>query len=108
MDLANKHCVPCAVGCKKLSHEEIKKFMPELPGWMVFNLAKLHKEFSFANFKESLDFVNKVGELAEAEGHHPAILILYNKVRINVTTEAMGGLSENDFILAAKIDRLSI
>ncbi|MDP3785320.1 MAG: 4a-hydroxytetrahydrobiopterin dehydratase [bacterium] len=106
MDLLSKKCVPCEGGVKPFGPAEIKNYIKEVPGWLVFNFKKLDKEFKFKYFKEAMEFVNKVAALAEAEGHHPDIAISYNKVRLGLTTHAIGGLSENDFILAAKIDKL--
>ena len=108
MDLASKKCIPCEGGTKPFGPEEIKNYIKEVPGWLVFNFTKLNKEFKFKDFKEAMLFVNKIAALAEEEGHHPDIAISYNKVRIDLTTHAIGGLSENDFILAAKIDNLRV
>lgn len=105
MSLADKKCVPCEGGTKPLSTGEAKMHLEELKEW---NLEKdtIEKYFVFQNFKESMKFVNKVAELAEAEAHHPDIYIFFNKVRLELSTHAIGGLSMNDFILAAKIDRI--
>lgn len=116
-DLLSKKCVPCEGGIPPLTHEEIFKFMEQVSGWNVIedegpNVkrlgvgAKISKEFKLKNFVEAMDFVKKVADLAEAEGHHPDIHIKYNKVLFELSTHAIGGLSENDFILAAKIDAL--
>ena|SRR3989344_6977539 len=106
MNLLSQKCLPCEGGVKPFGTEEIKKYIKEVPGWLVFNFRKLNKEFKFKDFKEAIAFVNKIAALAESEGHHPDIAISYNKVRFDLTTHAIGGLSENDFILAAKIDNL--
>ena len=105
-NLLSKKCVPCEGGVKPFGPEEIKNYIKEVPGWMVFNFRKLNKEFKFKDFQKAMAFVNKVAALAEEEGHHPDIAISYNKVRLDISTHAIGGLSENDFILAAKIDKL--
>ena len=106
MDLIAKKCVPCEGGTPPLTAEEIKPYLDQVRGWSLVRLEKIFKEFKFKNFKEAMEFVNKVAELAEAEGHHPDFAILYNRVIINLTTHAISGLSENDFILAAKIGNL--
>lgn len=90
-----------------LATEEIQKYLPHVPGWEVLDDKKIRKNYKFKDFKEAMGFVNKVAELAEQEGHHPDILIHgWNKVRLELSTHAIGGLSENDFILAAKIDAI--
>jgi 4a-hydroxytetrahydrobiopterin dehydratase len=105
--LAEKHCVPCRGGVEPLKGEAIKRRMTELkPDWRVVDEHTLEREFTFPDFREALDFVNRVGELAEEEQHHPDIYLSYGKVKIELWTHKIGGLHENDFILAAKIDRL--
>ena len=93
-----------------MSAEEIQKYLPEIEGWEITeNNKKIFKGLKFKDFKMAMEFVNKVADLAEQEGHHPDILIHgWNKVRLELSTHAIGGLSENDFIMAAKIDRLAI
>lgn len=105
-DLKNKKCVPCEGGVKPLTLDEYGAFLRgELSGWVDVDTKKIEKEYKLKNFKEALEFVNKVGVLAESEGHHPDInLYGWNKVKLTLSTHAIGGLSENDFILAAKID----
>lgn len=114
-DLLNKKCLPCEGGVPPLSHEEITGLMGQVSGWSLFeesnpNLnktgmgAKISKEYKFQDFIGAINFVNNVAELAESEGHHPDIKINYNKVTLELSTHAVGGLSENDFILAAKVD----
>ena len=105
-ELISKKCVPCEGGCRAFKAEEIKHYWDKIKGWSLFRIEKIFKEFKFKDFKESLAFVNKVAELAEEEGHHPDFAILYNRVIINLTTHACGGLTENDFIMAAKIDKM--
>jgi len=104
--LRNKKCVPCEGGVKPLTPGEYGAFLErELVGWSVRGEKVLEKEFKFKDFMEALGFVNKVGETAESEGHHPDILLHgWNKVKLMLSTHAIGGLSENDFILASKVD----
>lgn len=93
---------------KPLTEDKIKKILPEISGWEVVQNKSIARDFAFKNFKEAMEFVNRVAELAEAEGHHPDIFLHgWNKVRLELSTHAIGGLSENDFILAAKIDTLA-
>ena len=105
-DLAEKPCVPCEGDIPPLGKTEVEKFLAQLAGWSL-NGKWITKEFSFKNFVVAMQFVNRVAEVAEGEGHHPDIHIHYNRVRFDIWTHAIGGLSENDFILAAKIDALS-
>lgn len=107
MDLANKKCVPCEGGTNPLSVKKIKGYLSELsPDWKDIKKKKILREFSFKNFREAIGFVNATAEIAEQEGHHPDIYISYNKVKIVLWTHSIGGLSENDFILASKIDKM--
>ena len=108
MNLTSKKCVPCEGGTPPFGEEKIKEYLPELKTqWSVVNGKKLRQDFIFKNFASAVAFVNRVAEIAETEGHHPDILIHgWNKVQINLSTHAIGGLSENDFILAAKIEKL--
>ncbi len=108
MELTQKHCVPCEGGTPPFNAEQEDGYITEVPTWALDRegIHKLKKRFSFKDFKEAIAFVNKVADLAEAEGHHPDIRIVYNKVSFELFTHAVGGLSENDFIMAAKIDRL--
>ncbi len=105
-DLKYKKCVPCEGGVKPLTPDEYGAYLrSELDGWMDVNEKKIEKEYKFKNFKEAIVFVNKVGTLAESEGHHPDISMYgWNKVKLTLSTHAIGGLSENDFILASIID----
>lgn len=106
-DLTSKKCVPCSVGAPTLEIDEIKEFHKSLKeGWKVIDNKKIEKIYKFKNFKEALGFTNKVGSLAEEEGHHPDIYLSWGKVVIQLWTYKIGGLHENDFILAAKIDEL--
>ena len=105
-DLKEKKCVPCEGGVKPLIPDEYGSFLRnELTGWKDVDEKKIVKEYKFKNFKEALAFVNKAGTIAESEGHHPDLnLHGWNKVTVTLSTHAIGGLSENDFILASKID----
>ena len=105
-DLLNKKCIPCEVGSlKPLNKIDAQDYLDETPGWALDKDAKkISKEFKFQDFIGAINFVNTVADIAEMEDHHPDIHIHYNKVLLELTTHAIGGLSENDFILAAKID----
>ncbi len=106
MDFASKKCVPCEGGTKPLTKDKIEEYLPAInPLWEVIEDLKLKRKFKFADFKKAIEFVNKVADLAEEEGHHPDIKINYNKVTLELTTHAIGGLSENDFVIAAKVDQ---
>ena len=105
--LADKKCVPCRGGVPPLRGEELEKLWGDLPNWTVLNEHHLQREFKFPDFKQALDFVNRVGELAEEQGHHPDILLAWGKVGITLWTHKIDGLTESDFIMASKIDRLN-
>ena len=108
-DLVSKHCVPCEGGIPPMPEAEIQKYLAEVGGTWEHDPGLVHKiknEYKFKDFKEAMVFVNKVADLAENEGHHPDIWISWNKVKLELYTHAIHGLSENDFILAAKIERL--
>jgi len=105
-DLAKRECVPCRGGVPPLAGEEITKLLSELDGWEVVNEHHLKKSYKFGDFREALQFVNRVGELAEEQGHHPDICFGWGKAEITIWTHKIDGLTESDFILAAKIDRL--
>jgi 4a-hydroxytetrahydrobiopterin dehydratase len=105
--LWEKRCVPCEQGAEPLRSPVIQLLKGNLsPSWKVMEDRRLEREFKFRDFKTALEFVNKVGNTAEAEGHHPDVFLSWGEVRITLSTHAAGGLTENDFILAAKIDRL--
>ncbi|NLY67426.1 MAG: 4a-hydroxytetrahydrobiopterin dehydratase [Tissierellia bacterium] len=107
-DLASKKCIPCSVGAPSLMEDEIEELKKSLKeGWEVIDNKKLKKIFKFRNFKEALDFTNKIGAIAEEEGHHPDIHLSWGRVVIELWTHKIGGLHENDFILAAKIDKIA-
>ena len=109
-DLADKKCIPCKGGIPPFNMSEIHKYLKKVDGWNVKeNQSKsfyLIKEFKFKNFLESQDFVNKVGEIAEKEGHHPDISFGWGYAKIRIFTHSIKGLAESDFILAAKVDQL--
>ena len=109
-DLLNKKCVPCEGGVNPLDISEIHKYQKKVDDWNIIkndkNIFFLEKNFKFKNFQDSQDFVNKVGNISEEEGHHPDIIFGWGYAKINITTHAIEGLSENDFILAAKIDQI--
>lgn len=102
--LSSKHCVPCHGGVPRLGGEEIEPLLRQLVGWRVEEEHHLSKEYKFTNFAAALAFVNRVGEVAEAEGHHPDVEFGWGYARLKIYTHAIGGLSESDFILAAHID----
>lgn len=107
MNLTDTKCVPCELGGEPLKPDEVAFYAKDVPLWTVAaDMKKLSRQLSFKDFKGSLAFVNAVGELAEHEGHHPDFKVVYNKVTLELTTHAVGGLSVNDFIMAAKIDRI--
>jgi len=105
-DLTQKKCVPCEGGVSCLLDNEIKTLSTEVADWNVTDNKKLNRSFKFKDFLTALAFVNKVGEIAEAEGHHPNICFTWGKVDFEIWTHAIGGLHENDFILAAKINEI--
>jgi len=105
-DLASKSCVPCRGGVPPLSGSELEKYARLLPSWRVVDGHHLEREFSFPNFRTALEFTNRVGNLAEEQGHHPGIYLAWGKVRITLWTHKIDGLTESDFVLAAKIDEL--
>ena len=109
-DLLNKKCVPCEGGVLPFDISEIHKYQKKVDGWDIINDKKknflLNKKFKFKNFLDSQNFINQVGEISENEGHHPDISFGWGYAEIKITTHAIEGLSENDFILAAKIDQL--
>ncbi|WP_435010042.1 4a-hydroxytetrahydrobiopterin dehydratase [Tundrisphaera lichenicola] len=109
-ELTRKKCVPCEGGVPKLSEEEVNSLLLQLQGWSkVSGGERIRREWTAKNFQAGLDFFEKVGAIAEEEGHHPDLhLVGYRNVAIEIWTHAIGGLSENDFILAAKIDAVPI
>jgi 4a-hydroxytetrahydrobiopterin dehydratase len=108
-DLVNKKCVACEGGTRPLDPATASQYMEELPGWQLsVDARKISRTFEFENFVKAMVFVNSVADLAESEGHHPDITIRYNKVILDLWTHAIKGLSENDFILAAKVNIITI
>jgi 4a-hydroxytetrahydrobiopterin dehydratase len=109
-DLLSKKCTPCEGGIPPLDLSEIHKYQKKVDGWDIKKDKKkiffLEKNFKFKNFANSQNFVNKVGQISETENHHPDILFGWGYAKIAITTHAIEGLSENDFILAAKIDQI--
>jgi 4a-hydroxytetrahydrobiopterin dehydratase len=105
--LADKKCVPCRGGVPPLKGKELETLHKSVPKWTVTNEHHLHREFKFPDFKQALEFVNRVGALAEEQGHHPDILLAWGKAEITLWTHKIDGLTESDFIMAAKIDRVN-
>jgi 4a-hydroxytetrahydrobiopterin dehydratase len=105
-DLAQRQCVPCRGGVPPLRGAELRSLLDQLDGWEAPKEHHLHKDLSFPDFMTALAFVNRVGELAESEGHHPDIFLSWGKVGIDIWTHKIDGLTESDFVLAAKIDNL--
>ena len=106
-ELASKHCVPCRGGVPPLKGPQISELHRQLDEeWRVVGEHHLAREFSFKNFRQALDFTNRVGELAEEQGHHPDICLGWGRVALEVWTHKIDGLTESDFIFAAKVDRL--
>ncbi len=110
MDLSSKKCVPCEAGTPPMPFDKAQEYLQQTPGWILVRdeEMKIKRDFTFKDFKESMVFVNKVADLAESEGHHPDIYIFYNKVNLILYTHAAKGLSENDFVMAAKINKIAI
>ena len=105
-DLASRTCVPCKGGVPPLQGDELKKISRELPGWKVIKDHHIERTYDFSDFRSALDFTNKVGAIAEEQGHHPDILLRWGKVTVTIWTHKIDGLTESDFILGAKIDKL--
>ena len=108
-DLAGKKCVACRADAPRVTREEVKRFMPQLPQWnliQVEGVDRLTRTFKFNNFIEALTFTNRVGELAEQEQHHPALLTEWGRVTVSWWTHKIKGLHVNDFVMAAKTDML--
>lgn len=103
--LASKHCVPCRGGVPPLKGEELGRLAAQVPDWTVANDHHITRSFRFPDFKTALDFVNRIGAIAEAEGHHPDITLAWGRVDVLTYTHKIDGLTESDFILAAKIDQ---
>lgn len=106
-ELTNEQCVPCQAGTPPLTGTALRTIREKLgPGWDLIGEHHLEKEFNFRNFRDALAFTNRVGELAEQQNHHPDIYLTWGKVRISTWTHKVDGLTQNDFVLAAKIDHL--
>jgi 4a-hydroxytetrahydrobiopterin dehydratase len=109
-DLLKKKCIPCEGGVLPFDLSEIHKYQKKVDGWDIIKneseIYYLEKKFTFKNFLKSQKFVNEVGKISENEGHHPDIIFGWGYAKINISTHAIKGLSENDFILAAKIDQI--
>jgi len=107
--LDQKNCVPCEGGISPLSQPEAAKLLADVPGWEFAKEARaINRRFKFKNFKQALAFVNKVGEVAESEGHHPDISLGWGYAECLMWTHSIGGLHENDFIIASKINALYV
>jgi len=107
-ELARKQCVPCMGGVPPLQGREVKKLLDQLGrGWTVVDDHHLEKEYKFDDFRQALGFTNRVGELAEEQGHHPDVYLAWGKVKLTLWTHKINGLTESDFIFAAKADELS-
>jgi len=105
-ELSSKQCVPCRGGVPPLTADEIKPLLNQLQGWEVVDEHHLRKVYRFSNFREALGYVDKVGELAEEQGHHPDICFGWGQAEIKIWTHKINGLTESDFILAAKVDEI--
>ncbi len=108
MLLSRKECVPCKGGVPPLNGEELEQLKEQVEGWDVIEEHHISKTYKFPNFVKALAFVNKVGDIAEEQGHHPDIFLTWGKVGIKTWTHKIDGLTESDFILAAKIDEISV
>jgi len=106
-DLSKKNCIPCKGEVPPLKGKALAHLHRQLAvGWKVIDEHHLERDYQFKNFREALDFTNKIGEIAEQEGHHPNIILSYGKVKIQIWTHKIDGLTESDFILAAKYDNI--
>jgi 4a-hydroxytetrahydrobiopterin dehydratase len=106
-NLADKKCVPCRGGVPPLKGTKLQTLLKAVPQWKAVKQHHLQREFNFPDFKQALKFVNRVGALAEKQGHHPDILLAWGKAEITLWTHKIDGLTESDFIMAAKIDQLA-
>jgi 4a-hydroxytetrahydrobiopterin dehydratase len=106
MSLSDQHCIPCRGGVPPLKGEELEKMKSQVSGWQVVDGHHLIKGYAFPDFVTALAFVNRAGEIAEREGHHPDLYLAWGKVEVKIWTHKIDGLTGNDFILAAKIDRV--
>ena len=107
MDLSKKKCIPCEGGIPALKEKEIQEFKKYISDdWKVVDNVKMTKEFFFVSYRHTIDFVNKIADIAEEEGHHPVLHIYFGRAVVDLWTHSINGLSENDFILASKIDKI--
>lgn len=107
MDIIARHCTPCEGRAVPLLRTEAETWMKEIPGWQLWPDGKMiSREYTFKNFADAFAFATKIAAIAEEEGHHPDLLISWGEAGVELSTHAIGGLSENDFIVAAKIDSL--
>ncbi|MCU1262616.1 MAG: pterin-4-alpha-carbinolamine dehydratase [Bryobacterales bacterium] len=104
MSLAQQHCVPCKGGVPALKGDDVRALAQQIPGWQVVEEHHLTGEYKFPDFAQALSFVNRVGAIAEAEGHHPDLELAWGRVGVKIWTHKIDGLTESDFVLAAKID----
>jgi 4a-hydroxytetrahydrobiopterin dehydratase len=105
-DLASQTCVPCRGGVPPMKGRELQRILQLVPEWKAVNEHHITRAFSFPDFKQALDFVNRVGEVAEKQGHHPDINLTWGKAEVTLWTHKIDGLTQSDFIMAAKIDQL--
>ena len=107
-DLAQQHCAPCEGGTKPMASTAAEGYLPRVPGWRLVasDPLKIARDLRFKDFARAMQFVDRMAEVAEAEGHHPDFCVSWNRVKLELSTHAIGGLSENDFIMAAKINDL--
>ncbi len=105
-DLASQTCVPCRGGVPPMKGQELQRILQLVPQWKAVNEHHITRTFTFPDFKQALAFVNRVGEVAEKQGHHPDILLTWGKAEITLWTHTIDGLTQSDFIMAAKIDQL--
>jgi len=107
VELANEKCVPCRVDIPPMKEPKAQKMLEQIEGWSILESSKkIQKELKFKDFLQAMEFVNKVAQIAQEQGHHPDISISYSKVALTLYTHKINGLHENDFILAAKIDKI--
>jgi 4a-hydroxytetrahydrobiopterin dehydratase len=106
-ELASKTCVPCRGGVPPLKGQDLVNLQKQVPLWQVVNEHHVTREFTFPDFRKALDFVNRVGEVAEEQGHHPNILLTWGRAEVTLWTHKIDGLTESDFIMAAKIEKLN-